>query len=122
MKAREALKARFRPEFLNRVDETIIFRQLTRNDLICIVDIQTRYLQDRLADRDMSLTLTDAAKAKLARDGYEPTYGARPLKRLIQQQIENPLAKRILEGEFTQGDHITVDAEAEVLIFARGDG
>ncbi len=121
MKVREALKARFRPEFLNRIDETIIFRQLTRDDLVRIVDIQTRYLQRRLADRDMSLTLTDAAKARLARDGYEPAYGARPLKRLIQQQIENPLATRILRGDFGPGDHIIVDAEGEVFAFCKGD-
>jgi ATP-dependent Clp protease ATP-binding subunit ClpB len=119
MKVREALKARFRPEFLNRIDETIIFRQLTRDDLVSIVDIQTQYLQQRLADRGMSLTLTDAAKEKLARDGYDPAYGARPLKRLIQQQIENPLAKRILQGDFSQGDAITIDTKGETFTFEK---
>jgi len=119
MKVRQALKTRFRPEFLNRIDETIIFHQLTRGDLVRIVDIQMDYLQKRLADRGMTLTLTEEARAKLARDGYEPTYGARPLKRLIQQQIENPLAKRILGGDFTQGDHITVDADGETFTFTK---
>jgi ATP-dependent Clp protease ATP-binding subunit ClpB len=119
MKVREALKAGFRPEFLNRIDETIIFHQLTRNDLTQIADIQMRYLRDRLAHRDMKLTLTEAAKDKLAKDGYDLTYGARPLKRLIQQAIENPLAKRILQGRFAAGDHIVVDASGEAFRFEK---
>ncbi len=108
MAVREELKRHFRPEFLNRIDETIIFHRLSREDLVRIVDVQTDYLRRRLADRDMVLTLSQAAKDKLARDGYDPAYGARPLKRLIQQEIENPLARRILSGEFAAGDRISV--------------
>jgi ATP-dependent Clp protease ATP-binding subunit ClpB len=117
MKVREALKATFRPEFLNRIDETIIFHQLTREDLTQIAEIQVRHLRERLAGRDIILTLTDAARIKLARDGFDPSYGARPLKRLIQQEIENPLAKGIVNGTFSSGDRIVVDAAGEVFTF-----
>ncbi|MGD2110135.1 MAG: ATP-dependent chaperone ClpB [Phycisphaerae bacterium] len=119
MKVKESLKARFRPEFLNRIDETIIFQQLTREDLTKIADLQIEYLRARLADRDMTLTLTDAAKTKLAHDSYDPSYGARPLKRLIQQEIENPLAKRIVDGTFTNGDTIEVTVSGEVFAFEK---
>jgi ATP-dependent Clp protease ATP-binding subunit ClpB len=119
MKVKEALKVSFRPEFLNRIDETIIFHQLTRDDLIKIAAIQVKYLRDRLADREMTLSLTEPAKDKLAKDGFEPAYGARPLKRLIQHEIENPLAKRILEGKFTAGDNIVVDVSGEVFSFQK---
>ncbi len=119
MKVREALKAAFRPEFLNRVDETIIFHQLSRDDLCRIAEIQVRTLRERLADRQLTLTLTEAARSKLAKDGFEPAYGARPLNRLIQQQIENPLAKRILDGKFTAGDRIVVDVNGEVFSFEK---
>ncbi len=115
MKVKEELKRHFRPEFLNRIDETVIFRQLTQGDLGQIAEIQVKYLRERLASREMMLTLTVAAKAKLASDGFDPAYGARPLKRLIQQEIENPLAKRILQGEFSAGDNITVDTRGEAF-------
>ena len=120
MQVREALKATFRPEFLNRIDETIIFHRLSREDLGRITDIQVQYLRDRLAERDMTLTLTGAARDKLSKDGYEPSYGARPLKRLIQHEIENPLAKRILIGEFGPDDEITVDVLGEAFTFEKG--
>ncbi|MFH1108735.1 MAG: ATP-dependent chaperone ClpB [Planctomycetota bacterium] len=119
MKVREELKRHFRPEFLNRIDETVMFRQLTQGDLGHIAEIQVRYLRERLASREMTLTLTDAAKAKLARDGFDPAYGARPLKRLIQQEIENPLAKRILRGEFSAGDNIAVDTRGDMFTFSK---
>ena len=126
MKVREELKRHFRPEFLNRIDETIIFHRLSREDLRGIVDRQLALLQKRLADRGgpgvspgIQLTMTDAAKDRLAKDGYDPVYGARPLKRLIQQMIENRLAKRILAGEFAPGDAIEVDASGEVFTFAK---
>jgi len=119
MKVTEALKARFRPEFLNRIDETIIFHQLSRSDLSRIAELQVEYLRKRLADRDMTLALTDAAKQKLAKDGYDASYGARPLKRLIQHEIENPLAKRIVDGRFTNGDTILVDVSGEVFSFEK---
>ncbi len=114
---RDVLKGHFRPEFLNRIDEIVVFQRLSRADLRGIVDRQVRYLQERLAGRDIRLVLTDAAKDQLARDGYDPTYGARPLKRLIQQQLENPLARRILAGEFGPGDRIEVDVDGDVYRF-----
>ncbi|MBI1826690.1 MAG: AAA family ATPase [Planctomycetes bacterium] len=120
MKVKEELKKHFRPEFLNRIDEVVIFHQLSREHIRGIVDIQLRHLRERLANRNITLSLTDAAKDKLARDGYEPAYGARPLKRFIQQEIENPLAKRILEGLFTSGDNIAVDAEGDRFRFSNG--
>jgi len=119
MKVKEELKKHFRPEFLNRIDETVIFHPLTRDDLGKIAEIQVQYLRERLATREITLRLTDAAKDKLAIDGYDPAYGARPLKRLIQQEIENPLAKRILQGEFSSGDHVTVDAHGEMFAFEK---
>ncbi|MFH1417478.1 MAG: ATP-dependent chaperone ClpB [Planctomycetota bacterium] len=121
MKIKESLKAAFRPEFLNRIDETIIFHRLSREDLLRIADIQVRHLRERLADREMSLTLTLAARDRLSKDGYDPSYGARPLKRLIQQEIENPLARRILAGDFASGDAIRVDAKGEVFTFEKGE-
>ncbi|MFQ5429197.1 MAG: AAA family ATPase, partial [Phycisphaerae bacterium] len=117
MKVRETLKATFRPEFLNRIDETIIFHRLSVEDIGRIVEIQLRHLQARLAEREITLTLTPAAREKLARDGYDPSYGARPLKRLIQQEIENPLAKQILSGEFGPGDEVCVDLDGERFSF-----
>jgi ATP-dependent Clp protease ATP-binding subunit ClpB len=119
MKVKEVLKAAFRPEFLNRIDETIIFQQLTRDDLVKIADIQVRHLQRRMADWEMTLTLTDAARRQLASEGFDPMFGARPLKRLIQQQIENPLAKHIVRGEFGPGDHIEVDRDGDVFRFVK---
>jgi len=116
---RQELKRHFRPEFLNRIDEVIVFHRLTRRHLRAIVDIQVRQLRQRLADRELALSLSDAAVDKLAKDGYDPSFGARPLKRLIQQEIENPLARRILAGEFAPGDAITVDVSGEMFAFGR---
>ena len=107
----------FKPEFLNRVDEIIVFQRLTREDLARIVDIQTRTLVGRLADRGVSLVLTDAAKAYLADKGYDPVYGARPLKRLIQREIENQLALRLLDGSFRSGDTVVADVGGDGLSF-----
>jgi ATP-dependent Clp protease ATP-binding subunit ClpB len=107
------------------VDETIIFHRLSREDLRGIVELQVRYLQERLEGGTgfqpvgLKLTLTDRAKDQLARDGYDPVYGARPLKRLIRQMIENPLAKRIVVGEFAPGDSIEVDATGETYTFEK---
>ncbi len=139
MLIKEELKRHFRPEFLNRIDETIIFQRLTRENLRGIVDLQVRHLQQRLAgcgtgvspvlpgelvggpgvSPGITLTITDAVKDQLAADGYDPIYGARPLKRLIRQMIENPLAKRIVAGEFTPGDIIKVDATGEKFTFEK---
>jgi ATP-dependent Clp protease ATP-binding subunit ClpB len=106
------LKGHFRPEFLNRVDETIVFHPLSKGQLTKIVDVQLEGLRRRLANRNLRLVVTDAAKKLLAEEGYDPQFGARPLKRVIQQRLENPLASRILAGEFAEGDTIRVDADA----------
>jgi ATP-dependent Clp protease ATP-binding subunit ClpB len=105
-----ALRQHFRPEFLNRVDEIIIFHGLTREHLKEIVDIQVRRLSQLLAERQLEIELTDEAKALLAEEGYDPAYGARPLKRVIQRQVQDPLALRLLQGEFREGDRVRVDA------------
>ncbi|HEA83756.1 MAG TPA: ATP-dependent chaperone ClpB [Thermodesulfobacterium geofontis] len=105
----ELLKATFRPEFLNRIDEIIVFNNLTRDDIIKIVDIQIKYLNERLIEKGMFLELTERAKEMLATYGYDPVFGARPLKRAIQKYIENPLALKILEGAFTEDDKIIAD-------------
>ncbi|MEP0844358.1 MAG: ATP-dependent chaperone ClpB [Phycisphaerae bacterium] len=116
---REELKRHFRPEFLNRIDETIIFHRLGPEDLARIVDIQVDYLRRRLSDRGIDLRLTDRAKRTLARDGYDPVYGARPLKRLIQREIENALARRLLSGDFIDGDVIEVDSSGDGFTFTK---
>ncbi|MFG0325781.1 MAG: ATP-dependent Clp protease ATP-binding subunit [Phycisphaerales bacterium JB037] len=107
----------FRPELLNRIDETVVFHQLKREDLTHIADIQLERLRKRLADRQITIELDADAKELLAAEGWDPVYGARPLKRTIQQRIENPLATRILSGEFSPGDHIRVRAEGKSFIF-----
>jgi ATP-dependent Clp protease ATP-binding subunit ClpB len=107
----------FRPEFINRVDDVVVFHPLTREHIRLIVDIQLGYLHDRLADRDMRIHLSDAARDKLAEAGFDPVYGARPLKRAIQQQVENPLAQEILQGKFQAGDVIQVGVDDDRLEF-----
>ena len=106
----DALRAHFRPEFINRVDEIIIFHPLNREQMKTIIDIQVKGLLKRLEERKIFVTLTDAAKEWLVREGYDPAYGARPLKRAIQRHILDPLAMRVLEGEFREGDLVQVDA------------
>ncbi len=103
----EALRQTFRPEFLNRIDEIIVFHSLTDADLDRIVDLLLADLQRRLADRDLTLELTPAARAVIARDGHDPQFGARPLKRALQRLVENPLARALLEGRFGPGSHIS---------------
>ncbi len=105
----ELLKGTFRPEFLNRIDEIIIFNNLTQEDIIKIVDIQIRYLNQRLTEKGLSVELSERAKDRLAQVGFDPIFGARPLKRAIQRYIENPLALKILEGLFEEGDRVMVD-------------
>ena len=106
----EALRAQFRPEFLNRIDEIIVFNSLTQEHIKQIVEIQIAQLRKRLADKRLDIELTDAAKEVLGRAGFDPTYGARPLKRTIQREIQDKLAIKLLEGEFKEGDKILVDA------------
>jgi ATP-dependent Clp protease ATP-binding subunit ClpB len=113
-----ALRDHFRPEFLNRVDEIVVFGRLDRDQLAEIVELQVARLRRRLDERGVELELTDAAAELLAREGYDPAYGARPLKRLVQRRIENPLAQRILAGEVRDGDRVVVDAEGDELTFA----
>ncbi len=115
----DAMRASFRPEFLNRVDETIIFHSLKREELRQIVKLQVIRLEKRLSDRKISLKLSDAALDFLAEVGYDPVYGARPLKRAIQRELETQIAKAILRGEFNDGDTIFVDVENERLAFKR---
>jgi ATP-dependent Clp protease ATP-binding subunit ClpB len=114
-----ALRQSFRPEFLNRVDEIVVFHGLTEEHLKEIVDIQVRNLERLLAGRNLEIELTDAAKNFLADAGYDPAYGARPLKRVIQRQIQDPLALRLLHGDFGDGDRIRVDAQEGHLTFER---
>jgi len=116
----EAVRAHFRPEFLNRVDEILIFHTLSLAQIKQIVEIQLRRLQRRLAERKLGLNVTDKAKEFLAKEGYDPVFGARPLKRAIQRLLQDPLARRLLEREFAEGDTITVDAARGELIVSKG--
>jgi ATP-dependent Clp protease ATP-binding subunit ClpB len=114
-----ALREHFKPEFLNRIDETVVFHALTPEELKQIVNIQLKILNKRLVDRKIIIEPTDAACDWLARTGYDPIYGARPLKRLIQKDIENPLALRMLQGDFMDGDRIEIDSNGDGLTFSK---
>jgi len=116
----EALRQHFRPEFLNRVDEVVTFTGLSREQIAEIVEIQLRGLRKRLADRQLGLQVTEAAKALVADEGYDPVYGARPLKRVLQRRILDPLASAVLRGEFAGGQTVVLDAEAGQLVFRHG--
>mgnify|MGYP005838012251 CR=1 FL=1 len=118
-KVMEALRFHFKPEFLNRVDDIIIFHRLSREHLRQIVDLQVQRLVKRLEEHGIQLMLTDRARDFLAEAGFDPVYGARPLRRVIQKQVQDSLAKLILSGEFSEGDTVTVDADAAGLIFAK---
>jgi ATP-dependent Clp protease ATP-binding subunit ClpB len=109
----------FRPEFLNRIDEVVEFHPLSKEQLAEVVELQLRRLRERLADRGLGLELTGAAKEQLVEAGWDPTYGARPLKRAIQRLVENPLALRLLEGEFAEGDTVRVDVQDGEVVFAK---
>jgi len=115
----DALRGHFRPEFINRVDEIIVFHSLTRDQMRHIVDIQLRGLVKRLEDRKIRVELTDRAKDLIIEEGYDPTYGARPLKRAIQRRILDPLAIKVLEGEFREGDTVGIDVKAGDLTFSK---
>jgi ATP-dependent Clp protease ATP-binding subunit ClpB len=119
IRSAEALSEHFRPEFLNRIDEIVEFESLTREQLGEIVELQLGRLRERLAERGLALELTDAAKEAVAEAGWDPTYGARPLKRALQRLVENPLALRLLEGEFAEGDTVRVDAKDGELVFEK---
>jgi len=115
----QELRNTLRPEFLNRIDEVVIFAPLGREEIARIVDIQLGHLRRRLAARRIELEVTDAARALLGREGYDPTFGARPLKRTIQRLVQDPLSLKLLQREISDGDTVTVDAEGEAIIFKR---
>ena len=121
LRSAEEMAERFRPEFLNRIDEIVVFDALTREQLGAIVELQLARLNDRLAERGLALDLTEGARELIAEAGWDPAYGARPLKRAIQRLLENPLALRLLEGEFREGDVIRPYAELGEIRFARAD-
>ena len=106
-----AIRAHFRPEFINRIDETVFFKRLGRGEIDHIVDIQMERLTALLKDRKMTINLSDAARTWLAERGYDPVYGARPLKRVIQKELQDPLARLLLEGRVHDGEDISVDVE-----------
>ncbi len=115
----EIVQQSFRPEFINRIDDIVVFHPLGTQQIRAIVDIQLLYLRKRLAERNMDLVLDDAARDRLGEAGFDPVYGARPLKRAIQQQIENPLAQKILQGEFAPGDRIRIGVRDGELTFSK---
>jgi ATP-dependent Clp protease ATP-binding subunit ClpB len=119
IRSADQMRERFRPEFLNRIDEIVVFQPLTREQLAEIVELQLERLRTRLADRGIAIELTEEAKEHLAEAGWDPTYGARPLKRAIQRLVENPLALRLLESEFGEGDTVRVDVHDGELVFER---
>ena len=110
------VREHFRPEFLNRLDEIVLFRRLQRADMATIVSIQLKHLEQLLADRHIRIALDDSARAWLAEAGYDPVYGARPLKRVIQRNLQNPLAGLILEGTVKDGDSVPVTASDAGLV------
>jgi ATP-dependent Clp protease ATP-binding subunit ClpB len=116
---KDALKKVFKPEFLNRIDEVIVFHMLTKEDLRKIVDIQLGYLRERMNARKIGLEFTDNARKQIMDEGYDPVFGARPLKRTIQQRLENPLAAELLAGKFVEGDTIKIDADAHRFTFKK---
>jgi ATP-dependent Clp protease ATP-binding subunit ClpB len=117
----DALRAHFRPEFINRVDDIIIFHALTREQMRTIIDIQLRGLVKRLEDRKIHVELSEAAKDLVIEEGYDPTYGARPLKRTIQRRVLDPLAMRVLQGDFREGDRVRIDVKAGALTFDKAE-
>jgi ATP-dependent Clp protease ATP-binding subunit ClpC len=117
-----ALKETFRPEFLNRIDETIVFHPLTQEQIIRVVSLMLKDVQGRLEERGITFELTSDANLWLGREGYDPVYGARPLRRAVTRFLENPMSKGILSGEFKSGDHILVDAGADALVLTKMGG
>ncbi|MFI0348742.1 MAG: AAA family ATPase, partial [Chthoniobacterales bacterium] len=116
----EALRGHFRPEFLNRIDEIVIFDRLSDKEITKIIDIQLARLAQRLEKQKLHLQLTEKAKIYLAKEGYDPAYGARPLKRVIQQKILDPLSMEILDGKILEGETLTADVFKDELVFEKG--
>jgi ATP-dependent Clp protease ATP-binding subunit ClpB len=121
-RVRTLLRDHFRPEFLNRVDEIIIFRPLDRDQLSAIVGLLIGQMESSLAEAGLGISISDAALARVAEVGYDPTFGARPLRRAIQRLIENPLARRVLAGDFVRGDTVRIDAADGEITFSKGAG
>jgi ATP-dependent Clp protease ATP-binding subunit ClpB len=117
---REELRTFLRPEFLNRIDDIVLFRPLSKVDLRGIVEIQLRHLERLVADRELKVSLTDAAKDRLVDLGYEPGFGARPLKRAILKRVQDPLAEEILRGGYAPGSVVAVDVAGDDFVFAKG--
>ncbi|VAW83043.1 ClpB protein [hydrothermal vent metagenome] len=117
----DVVAGHFRPEFINRIDDLVVFHPLGREQIRAITTIQIEYLRQRLAERDLGLELSEATLDRLGEAGFDPVYGARPLKRAIQQQLENPLAQEILAGRFHPGEVIRVDVEGDTLVFRKGE-
>ena len=116
----ESLKRTFRPEFLNRIDEVIIFHVLSRDQIKLIVDLQMKEIADRLKEHGIVIELTDAAREWLAKEGFDPQFGARPLRRTLQRKVESPLSRKLLAGEFKSGDYVIVDSdEKEGIVFRK---
>jgi ATP-dependent Clp protease ATP-binding subunit ClpB len=120
LRDQESLRAHFRPEFINRIDEIVFFHALDQRHIRQIVDIQLRGLLKRLSDRKITVELSDEAKDFLVREGYDPVYGARPLKRALQRRLLDPLALRVLDGAFREGDTVVVDVAGDELSFKKG--
>jgi len=117
----ETVSGHFRPEFINRIDEVVVFHPLGREQIRSIVTVQVAYLRQRLLDRHMDIEFTESALDKLGEAGFDPVYGARPLKRAIQSAVENPLAQAILSSEFIPGDVILVDSKDDALVFGKAE-
>jgi ATP-dependent Clp protease ATP-binding subunit ClpB len=117
----DVLRQSLRPEFLNRIDEIVVFKALGREEIGRIVTIQIAHLMKRLADKRITLTLTPAAEELLAQEGYDPVYGARPLKRAIQRLVQDSLALKLLEGVFKDGDTVVADAKGDEIVFSKQD-
>jgi len=118
-KVMSEVKQVFRPEFLNRLDDIIVFHQLTKEQVYQIADLMIKELGERLAEKEIKVEITQAAKDLLIKEGYDPKYGARPLRRTIERLVENPISDKILEGEFAKRDKILIDTEAEKLTFSK---
>jgi ATP-dependent Clp protease ATP-binding subunit ClpB len=115
------VRSHFKPEFLNRIDEIVVFHRLDERHIEQIVGLQVEKLEERLAERNLKLTLTDAARGHIARVGYDPDFGARPLKRVLQREVADPIALKLLSGEFRDGDTIVVDASPDGLVFTKAE-
>jgi len=117
------LKRTFRPEFLNRIDEIVIFHSLSEEDILKIVDLKIAKLSERLFEQGITLTLTDEARKVLSKEGYNPHYGARPLERALKRLVENPLATKVISGEISKGNHVSIDAAAmaDALVIRQQD-